>query len=112
MHYVYFLELSNHNIYVGFSSNLKQRFKAHNDGKVPATAGFLPAKLKSYAELRLHPVDFLYIRIEFILAKLKTYFGLARISEFSITKEQWLEWHKIELRQTLNELVHNIKQTE
>jgi predicted GIY-YIG superfamily endonuclease len=41
MHYVYFLELSNGNI--GFSSNLKQRIKAHNDAKVPATAGFLPA---------------------------------------------------------------------
>jgi len=48
MHYIYFLELSNNNIYVGFSSNLKQRFKAHNDGKVPATENFLPAKLKSY----------------------------------------------------------------
>ena len=48
MHYVYFLELSNGNIYVGFSSNLKQRIKAHNDAKVPATARFLPAKLKSY----------------------------------------------------------------
>jgi predicted GIY-YIG superfamily endonuclease len=48
MHYVYFLELSNSNIYVGFSSNLKQRFQVHNDGKVPATARFLPTKLKSY----------------------------------------------------------------
>ena len=48
MHYVYFLELSNGNIYVGFSSNLKQRFQAHNDGKVPVTASFLPARLKSY----------------------------------------------------------------
>lgn len=48
MYYVYFLELSNSDIYVGFSSNLKQRFKAHNDGKVPATASLLPAKLKSY----------------------------------------------------------------
>jgi putative endonuclease len=48
MHYVYFLELSNNNIYVGFSSNLKQRFQAHNDGKVSATARFLRAKLKSY----------------------------------------------------------------
>ncbi len=48
MYYVYFLELSNNDIYVGFSSDLKQRFKAHNDGKVPATAKFLPAKLKSY----------------------------------------------------------------
>jgi putative endonuclease len=48
MHYLYFLELSNNDIYVGFSSNLKQRFQAHNDGKVPATVGFLPAKLRSY----------------------------------------------------------------
>jgi putative endonuclease len=48
MHYVCFLELSNGDIYVGFSSNLKQRFKAHNYGKVAATASFLPAKLKSY----------------------------------------------------------------
>ena len=48
MHYVYFLELSNNHIYVGFSSDLKQRFKAHNEGKVPSTASFLPAKLKSY----------------------------------------------------------------
>jgi putative endonuclease len=48
MHYVYFLELSNNHTYVGFSGDLKQRFKAHNDGKAPATASFLPAKLKSY----------------------------------------------------------------
>ena len=48
MYYVYFLELSNQDIYVGFSSDLKQRFKAHNDGNVSATATFLPAKLKSY----------------------------------------------------------------
>jgi putative endonuclease len=46
MWYIYFLELSNCDIYVGFNGNLKQRFKAHNDGKVPATAGFLPTKLK------------------------------------------------------------------
>jgi len=48
MYYVYFLELSNRDIYVGFSGDLKQRFKAHNDGKVTATARLLPAKLKSY----------------------------------------------------------------
>ncbi len=48
MYYVYFLELSNNDIYVGFSGDLKQRIKAHNDAKVPATAGLLPAKLKSY----------------------------------------------------------------
>ncbi|MGB0934509.1 MAG: GIY-YIG nuclease family protein [Alphaproteobacteria bacterium] len=48
MYYVYFLELSNNNIYVGFSSSLKQRINAHNDGQVQATKSFLPAKLKSY----------------------------------------------------------------
>jgi predicted GIY-YIG superfamily endonuclease len=48
MHYVYFLELSNSNIYVGFSSKLKQRLKAHNDAKVPATARFLTTNLKIY----------------------------------------------------------------
>ena len=48
MYYVYFLELSNNNIYVGFSSNLKERIRFHNDAKVPATARYLPAKLKSY----------------------------------------------------------------
>ncbi len=48
MWYVYFLELSNGDIYVGFSGNLNQRFKAHNDGKVPATAELLPASLKCY----------------------------------------------------------------
>jgi hypothetical protein len=68
-------------------------------------------KKKLYAELRLYPVDLVYIRLEFILAKLKTYLGLARVSEFSITKEQWIEWHEIELRQKLNELIHNIKNT-
>jgi len=44
MWYVYFLELSNNNIYVGFSGNLKQRLKAHNNAHVPATVGFLSAK--------------------------------------------------------------------
>lgn len=48
MYYVYFLELSNKDIYVGFSGDLKQRLAAHNDAKVPATSDFLPANLKSY----------------------------------------------------------------
>lgn len=48
MWYVYFLQLSNNIVYVGFSGNLKRRFKAHNNGEVPATSPFLPAKLRSY----------------------------------------------------------------
>ncbi|HCU07094.1 MAG TPA: hypothetical protein DIC42_05920 [Holosporales bacterium] len=73
---------------------------------------FEKQKKKIYTELRLHPADFTYIRLEFILAKLKTYLGLARISEFSITKDQWLEWHETEIKQTLGELICQIKQTE
>ncbi len=69
-------------------------------------------KKKMYAELRLHPADFIYIRLEFILAKLQTYLGLARISEFSITKDQWLEWHETEIKQTLGELTYQVKQAE
>jgi DNA-binding winged helix-turn-helix (wHTH) protein len=69
-------------------------------------------KKKLYTELRLHPADFIHIRLEFILSKLKTYLGLARISEFSITKEQWLEWHELEVKQILSELTHLIKQVE
>jgi len=69
-------------------------------------------KKKIYAELRLHATDFTYIRLEFLLAKLKTYLGLARISEFSITKDQWLEWHETEIKQTLGELIYQIKQAE
>ena len=69
-------------------------------------------KKKIYAELRLHPADFTFIRLEFLLAKLKTYLGIARISEFSITKDQWLEWHEAESKQTLGALVYLIKQAE
>lgn len=69
-------------------------------------------KKKIYTELRLHPADFIYIRLEFILAKLKTYLALARISEFSITKDQWLEWHETEIKQTLGELIYQVKQAE
>lgn len=69
-------------------------------------------KMTIYAELRLHPADFTHIRLEFILAKLKTYLGLARISEFSITKDQWLEWHETEIKQTLGDLIYQVKQAE
>ena len=48
MYYVYFLELSNHTIYVGYTHDLKQRLNYHNSSFVPSTKPFLPAKLKSY----------------------------------------------------------------
>jgi len=64
------------------------------------------------SEIKLHPQDFLRIRIEYVLAKIKTYIGLARISTFSITKEQWLDWHEHELHAILEELTHLLKQSE
>ncbi len=69
-------------------------------------------KKKIFLELRLHPADFTSIRLEFLLVKLKTYLGLARISQFSITKDQWLEWHATEVIKTLSDLMYHIKQAE
>lgn len=48
MHYVYFLELSNGDIYVGYSKDLKSRFNMHTNGKISYTSKHLPLKLKSY----------------------------------------------------------------
>jgi putative endonuclease len=46
--YVYFLELSNGDVYVGFASNLKTRFAAHQQGRVTSTRGLRPVELLSY----------------------------------------------------------------
>ena len=69
-------------------------------------------KNRIHVELRLHKADFITIRLEFIFAKLKTYIGLARMSEFSVTLKQWLDWHKIESMQVIQELVDLIKQSQ
>jgi putative endonuclease len=47
--YTYILRLQNAKFYVGYSSNLKQRYEEHNQGKVSATKKFIPAKLVFYA---------------------------------------------------------------
>jgi putative endonuclease len=46
--YVYFLALSNGDIYVGSTNDLKRRFKSHGLGRVESTQPYLPVKLKSY----------------------------------------------------------------
>lgn len=43
-------------------------------------------------EIRLHAADFNYIRIQYILSKIRTYIGLARISQYPISDAQWLDW--------------------
>jgi predicted GIY-YIG superfamily endonuclease len=48
MWYVYFLELSNGDIYVGSTDNLRRRFKSHQSGHVESTSTYLPAVLRSY----------------------------------------------------------------
>ncbi|RMB08689.1 GIY-YIG catalytic domain-containing protein [Eilatimonas milleporae] len=48
---VYFLELKNGDIYVGSTSDLKQRKHTHDTGRVPSTKAFLPAELKAYVSV-------------------------------------------------------------
>ena len=48
MWYVYFLELANDDIYVGFTADLRTRLAAHNTGEVPSTRPYRPACLRSY----------------------------------------------------------------
>jgi predicted GIY-YIG superfamily endonuclease len=48
MWYVYFLKLTNDDVYVGFAKDLKQRFASHQAGKVTSTRPHLPATLTSY----------------------------------------------------------------
>jgi predicted GIY-YIG superfamily endonuclease len=46
--YVYFLELSNGDVYVGSTDNLRRRFASHQNGVVLSTRGNLPAILTAY----------------------------------------------------------------
>jgi putative endonuclease len=48
MWYVYFLELSNGDIYVGSTPDLKRRFRSHRNGHVASTQRHLPAVLKAH----------------------------------------------------------------
>jgi putative endonuclease len=45
---VYFLELSNHDIYVGSTNDLRRRFASYQAGQVTSTKKRLPVALKSY----------------------------------------------------------------
>ena len=49
--YVYFLELSNRDIYVGSTDNLRRRFASHQQGHVVSTSKYLPAVLRSYVAI-------------------------------------------------------------
>jgi predicted GIY-YIG superfamily endonuclease len=46
--YVYFLELSNGDIYVGSTNDLRRRFSSHQEGSVASTCKYLPVILRAY----------------------------------------------------------------
>ncbi len=49
MHYVYVLKsLKDDNLYIGLTSDLKNRLKEHNDGKTKSTKSRTPFKLIYY----------------------------------------------------------------
>jgi predicted GIY-YIG superfamily endonuclease len=48
MWYVYFLQLSNGDIYVGSTNDLRRRVESHEKGQVNSTKASLPVILKSY----------------------------------------------------------------
>jgi putative endonuclease len=48
MWYVYFLELSNGDVYVGSTNDLRRRFASHQNAEVISTSKNLPAVLRSY----------------------------------------------------------------
>lgn len=63
-------------------------------------------------ELRLHEADFMRLRIEYSLSKLKTYIGLARISEYPISQTQWIDWFQQEVWFLFEELKKLVKHSE
>lgn len=49
MYYVYILQsIKNNGLYIGFTNDLRRRFKEHNDGKSDYTRKFMPWKLIYY----------------------------------------------------------------
>ena len=56
-YYVYILQsLKNSSFYIGYTSDLKKRFKEHNSGESKATKPFIPYKLIFY-EAFLNRID-------------------------------------------------------
>ena len=49
MFYTYILQLKDKTYYVGYSSDLKNRVKAHNEGSISSTKNLRPVKLVYYS---------------------------------------------------------------
>ena len=52
MFYVYILKLKNDQFYIGFTSDLKTRFKRHFQCSTPTTTRIKPRRLNFYAAFR------------------------------------------------------------
>ncbi|MDR2781209.1 MAG: hypothetical protein LBB21_01980 [Holosporaceae bacterium] len=63
-------------------------------------------------QIGMHEADFIFLRVQYLLAKLKTYVGFARISEYAISNTQWLDWFRSEIYTLLDDLKKTIKETE
>ena len=48
MYYVYYLKMSNSQVYTGSTSDLKKRFSDHKRGHVRTTSKFLPLEIIGY----------------------------------------------------------------
>ncbi|OGY44850.1 MAG: hypothetical protein A2820_00550, partial [Candidatus Buchananbacteria bacterium RIFCSPHIGHO2_01_FULL_40_35] len=48
MFYIYILQLKNNRLYIGFTSDLRNRYKQHQRGGVKSTQKLLPLKLIHY----------------------------------------------------------------
>ncbi|MEY4464063.1 MAG: hypothetical protein RLZZ81_1034 [Pseudomonadota bacterium] len=63
-------------------------------------------------EIRTHEAEFISLRIAYLFAKLKTFIGLARISEYPISETQWLDWFTQEVWLFFDQLKKLIRYTE
>lgn len=63
-------------------------------------------------EIRVHEADFTGIRVEYLLAKLRTYVGMTRISEYPISEVQWIDWFTQEVWMLFDDLQKLIKLAE
>ena len=52
MHFVYILRCSNGDYYKGRTDDLKDRYRRHVEGRVPATAGLRPLELIFYCAFK------------------------------------------------------------
>ncbi len=63
-------------------------------------------------EMHTHPADFITLRLKHLLAKLGTYIGLARISEYPISLSSWQDWFSQEVWGVFHEIKKLMKEGE